>query len=99
MIGANQFLAANTTRDYPFVIAPSRSDAERAWLADAAFVITVDAEIYSQPIPLVLASITVSGGIGFRFEIPSGPMAGWAFVSTPQALLDLLAGDQEHVPH
>ncbi len=89
MIGANQFLAANTRRDYPFVIAPTRSAAERAWLADAAFVITVDAEIYSQPIPLVLASIVVSTGISFRFEIPSGPLAGWAFVSTPQGLDDL----------
>jgi hypothetical protein len=89
MIGANQFLAANTTRDYPFVIAPDRSASERAWLADAAFVITVDAEIYAQPIPLVLSNIVVSTGVGFRFEIPSGPLAGWAFVSTPQALDDL----------
>lgn len=89
MIGANQFLAANTTRDYPFVLAPSRSASERAWLADAAFVITVDAEIYAQTTPLVLSSIAVSTGVSFRFEIPSGPLAGWAFVSTPQGLTDL----------
>lgn len=89
MIGANQFLAANTTRDYPFVLAPTRSAAERAWLADAAFVITVDADIYAQTTPLVLSSIVVSTGVSFRFEIPSGPLAGWAFVSSSQGLTDL----------